>query len=64
MSNYPCANSTCKNLVNKAGAYCSDCKQREREATPWIAKIVRDAEKERRERKIQQDNKHRKDDDQ
>ena len=64
MNNYPCANSTCDNFVDKAGDYCEDCKRREREAIPWIARVVRDAEKERHARKIEQDNKHRKDNDQ
>ena len=64
MSNYPCANSTCDNLVNKAGAYCHDCQRREREAGKWINQIVTDAEKEAHRKKLEQDNKHRKDNDQ
>lgn len=60
MNDFPCANSTCMNKVAKAGAYCDDCAGREREATPWISQLVKDAEAERRRRKIEQDNKHRK----
>ena len=56
-----CSNIHCHNYDEDATVPCTECVKREREATPWIAKIVRDAEKERHERKIREDNKHRKD---
>ena len=56
-----CSNIHCQNYHEDATVPCHDCVRREREATPWIAKIVRDAEKEKHARKIEQDNKHRKD---
>lgn len=55
-----CANTRCENVVDEIGKLCPECQRREREATPWISQLVKDAEAERRRRKIEQDNKHRK----
>lgn len=55
-----CSNVHCEHYDENAIHPCPECQRREREATPWISQLVKDAEAERRRRKIEQDNKHRK----
>ena len=56
--NYPCANSRCKNNVNKAGEYCPACQE---DVKKILEGVWVDAEAEKRKEKIRQDKKHRRD---